>query len=126
MNQPLPRHIRSALIAALLGAFGCGPPAQSTGPDGGCVQPPESCPSSIPSYQSRIAAIVTSRCANCHVAGGSSASWQFTNYDQTFALRQETQSQVGSCLMPPANAEPLTTEDRTALLQWLVCGAPRN
>jgi hypothetical protein len=34
--------------------------------------------------------------------------------------------QVNACAMPPADAGPLSTIDRTALLGWLVCKAPEN
>jgi hypothetical protein len=49
-----------------------------------------------------------------------------TNYDQTYALRFEIQGQLANCVMPPPDAGMLDSASRTALLDWLVCGAPQN
>jgi hypothetical protein len=35
-------------------------------------------------------------------------------------------NQVYACTMPPATAAKPTTQEREALLEWLVCGAPQN
>ncbi len=40
---------------------------------------------------------------------------------------QLIETQVYRCLMPPSDGStPLSDDERTELLQWLVCGAPNT
>ncbi len=49
-----------------------------------------------------------------------------TTYAKVFSQRQAMLSQVAACLMPTAAAPALAAAQRSALLQYFVCGAPDN
>jgi uncharacterized membrane protein len=93
---------------------------------GGCPHELPSACASAPSYQAQIAPIVAARCATCHAPGGVEASKPLDTYAALHARRGSVLDQVYNCLMPLPGAPPLTTEERAALLGWLVCDAPEN
>ncbi len=86
---------------------------------------PADCPSPAPTYTDDVAAIIEARCWECHGPGGAEqARHDFSTYDSVYAQRGSMLTQVYSCRMPPAEAAPLASDERAALLSWLVCGAP--
>jgi len=87
---------------------------------------PTSCPSPAPSYQSSIAPLISAHCLVCHSPGGQEASFPFVTYQEVFTERSPILDQVFACNMPPSGQPQLSTQERTQLLTWLVCGAPNN
>jgi cytochrome c5 len=130
------RYVRAAKrIVSVLGCvapIACGSGQASTAPDGGdaasCPNDlPASCPASPPSYQNDVEAILQRRCTGCHVDGGEGAPVVLTTYGDVHKQRQSVLTQVYSCRMPRSDApSQLSADERKALLEWLVCGAPNN
>lgn len=86
---------------------------------------PADCPTPAPTYADDAAPIIEARCFECHGPGGvAQPRRDFTTYDGVFAQRGPMLNQVYACRMPPEGAMPLLPDERTVLLQWLVCGAP--
>jgi uncharacterized membrane protein len=120
------------LFASLL-FLGCSddpqpdPPDMSAGAGGGSC--PNDLPSSaecsagVPSYRADAAPIIERRCNSCHFPGNSQSEDVFVDYAGVYAQRQTVLTRIYSCVMPPAAAAPLTSEERATLLEWLVCGA---
>ena len=94
--------------------------------DTGCPNDlPAACPADVPDYGTDIAPIIEDRCLSCHSPGGEgSVGHDFTTYQTLYNQQTDVLSQVYGCKMPPSGATPLSTAERTLLLDWLVCGAP--
>ena len=128
--------LRSTIIAAttittitlvLQGIVACSHSSPDPTPASTCPQDlPATCPSPPPSYKNDVADILDARCNRCHGSGGSAAEKPLTDYASVYRLRSGVLNQTYSCNMPPKDEKQLTTEQRAALLQWLVCGAPNN
>jgi hypothetical protein len=116
------------LFLLLVGAAGCSSASGYEDPaDGGasCPNPPNSCSKPIPSYGAVIEPILEQSCITCHGPKGI-AGYSEATYEQVHEQLEPILSQVSGCVMPPPPYPPLTTEQREALLDWLVCGAPDN
>jgi len=88
---------------------------------------PATCPSVVPSWSNQVHAIVDARCGQCHTDGGVEAKEHaFDTYAHVYAQRTSILTQLASCKMPPPDAAPLTSDERAAILGWLVCHAPEN
>lgn len=99
----------------------------ATGGEGGCPNDlPDACPSSDPSYSTDVVPILESRCLDCHSPGGPAETTPLGGYDSVYSIRTTVLTRVYGCKMPPADATPLTPEERATLLAWLVCGAKDN
>lgn len=117
-----------SLALALTGA--CTPGA-APGDDDAVVCPTglpsdSGCPDSAPSYQNEIQPLVDSYCNGCHYNGNHNSSQVLETYDDLHRSVSLVEKQVYHCEMPPSGEMPLPSRERTALLQWLVCGAPNN
>lgn len=84
------------------------------------------CASEVPSYEREVASIVERRCATCHYPENTQSQQVFAVHDDLYSSRQTVLTRVYGCVMPPTGAPSLTPEERRALLQWFVCGAPDN
>ena len=122
---------------ALLGAIaGCAGDSQPDPPDmagfageGACPSDLPSnaaCASELPSYERELAPIIEQRCATCHYPGNTQSGDVFAEYDDVYSIRQTVLTRIYACVMPPDGAPALTPAERSALLQWFVCGAPEN
>jgi hypothetical protein len=114
----------AVVLAAALAAPAC---SSSTQGQSACPNVrPTSCPSTVPSYERDVAPILHSSCTlYCHSPTGI-AGHSETTYADVYAQRSSINDQVNGCSMPPSNATPLTTAQRTTLLAWLACNAPDN
>lgn len=119
-NQSLPPRV--GLGALLLGVLGCGssPPATMT-TTGQCPDAPPSCPAPAPAYAD-VSALIARDCVPCH--GANTGGKDESSYASITGQSEALFVQVGNCLMPPQGSPQLTTDERTLLLSWLVCGAP--
>jgi hypothetical protein len=119
--------MRTRFAGWLLGAVvaaGCG--SGSGGTADVCPNDlPASCPSSVPSYAKTIAPALMAKCVFCHEPGGPSVH-SLQTYADVYALRGSVLDQVYASKMPQAGSPPLTSDERAALLAWLVCEAPNN
>jgi hypothetical protein len=70
--------------------------------------------------------IVEAGCVACHYPGNPYSQFVLSTYPDLYKNRGSALNQVYACLMPLADAAPLTPADRADLLTWLVCGAPDN
>jgi uncharacterized membrane protein len=123
------------LVAALLP--GCSSSAGSS-PDAADASEADarSCPSQLPSgsdcattaprYEGVIAPLLAARCGECHSPSGVESVTLFDTIARIKADSMQVHifTQIYQCLMPPAAAPPLTSEERETLLQWFVCDAP--
>jgi uncharacterized membrane protein len=108
---------------------GCASPSDpSTHPMSCDVSLPASddCATAAPSYAADIAPLVSARCLGCHSAGNPNSSVVLETQAEFKQQRQLVETQLYRCAMPPSNGVPLTSDERTELLKWLVCGAPDN
>jgi hypothetical protein len=86
---------------------------------------PNGCTTPAPSYATQIETIIHDRCFPCHDSTGEEgASHDLSTYAKVHAQFGSVLTQVYSCSMPPATAPQPTSDQRAALLAWLVCGAP--
>jgi hypothetical protein len=116
------------LFMILLGAAACSSGSGSPAPgDAGstCPNAPTSCSKPIPSYSAVIEPILQQNCIPCHGPMGS-AGYSEATYELVDKQVEPILSFVSGCMMPPSSYPPLTAEQRDALLDWLVCGAPNN
>jgi len=87
-------------------------------PDGG------DCPTASPAYDD-VAPIFAARCTICHHPGGLETRFQFDSYSaihDTPTIRSDIFFQIYSCRMPPSCAPNLHPDERSALLEWFICG----
>jgi uncharacterized membrane protein len=116
-------HLGLALSLALV--LACGGKEDSISKD--CPRDlPDACPTPTPSYANEVSAIFTTHCTSCHSPGGENSSLPLDTYEQIFSNRRDVLDQVYSCLMPNTGGVPLSSDERAALLAWLVCGSPNN
>jgi len=92
------------------------------------LPPDDDCPDAAPSYATVLSGIIARKCTVCHRTGGLEPVNQF---DTLAKIQKNNQfihmlTQVYTCRMPQACGEPLTTDEKQELEQWLVCGAPNN
>jgi hypothetical protein len=87
---------------------------------------PAACPSVVPSYKDDVAFILDVHCNRCHAVDGEAADRPLTDYVNVYRQRSAVLNQIYNCHMPPEPERPLTTEQRTKVLAWLVCKAPNN
>jgi uncharacterized membrane protein len=73
-----------------------------------------------------VAPVLEQRCVGCHFPGNTQSGNVLRDYADVFRQRQTVLSRIYSCVMPPAEAPALTSNERQALLEWFVCGAPDN
>jgi hypothetical protein len=85
---------------------------------------PMSCPSPTPSYAGQVSQIIANRCLSCHTPGGPGASVPLASWTQVNSRFSSVLDQVYACRMPQDAGLP--TDERQALLGWLVCMAPNN
>jgi uncharacterized membrane protein len=111
-------------VALVVAAPACGPDEPSTS----CPRDlPMSCPMPAPSFSGQVRAIYQAKCQDCHTPGGMESTKPFTTLAQIKAEPLSTMlGQVYNCVMPKAGAPQLTTDERQALLAWLVCEEPDN
>ena len=93
-----------------------------------CPSDGTNCVGAAPSYANDVAPIVSSNCNGCHSAGGTASDWPLATYDDVFKVKAAAFTAVYGCVMPPADdpVDQLTYAQRTTLIQWLACGAPKN
>jgi hypothetical protein len=122
---------------ALLASLGaCGGDSQPDPPDTGDAAGSIECPSGLPSnaacagdapsYELTVAPIIERRCGGCHFPGNTQSGDVFAEYGDIYPVRQTVLTRLYTCAMPPEGAPSLTPDERRALLQWFVCGAPEN
>jgi hypothetical protein len=87
---------------------------------------PAACPTNAPTYTTDIAPIVQASCTPCHAPGGTESGRLLTTYAGISAQSGSALNQVYACRMPPLGSPRLSAADRTALMAWLVCGAPND
>lgn len=84
------------------------------------------CPDTAPSYEKEIAPLLDAHCGGCHYSGNKNSKQVLETYDDVHASVSVIEKEVYRCEMPPAGEPLLGEPERSALLQWLVCGAPDN
>ena len=90
---------------------------------------PSACSSPMPSYSDSVERLLQTRCSPCHFPGGlADGNFDFSSYENVFAVRTPVLAEITGCAMPPATSSsgPLTTTERATLLAWLACDAPNN
>jgi len=97
-------------------------------PEAGCPRDlPSSCELPAPSWMNVVQPIIVQRCNDCHGGGGvEQAAFDFSTYQGVRKAFGSVLNNVYGCQMPPPDAGALTSEQRQALLAWLVCAAPNN
>jgi hypothetical protein len=119
-----------AVTLALSVLTACSPAANGGGDDAfvcpSGLPSDSACPDSAPSYKDEIQPLVDSYCAGCHYTGNHNSSQVLETYDDLHKSVSLVEKQIYQCEMPPSGEPQLPTRERTALLQWLVCGAPDN
>lgn len=85
---------------------------------------PGACPSPAPRWTGQVDAIVAAKCTSCHQPGAQAPSPTFHTYTLAVAAAQRIEMQVYGCRMPLGTAPQLTTDERAAILGWVVCGMP--
>ena len=84
------------------------------------------CGGKVPSYQSDVSSTIAARCGTCHGPGGIEAALPLSTHAQLYDQRRTGLNQIFTCLIPPACAMNLSSDERATLLLWLVCGSLDN
>ncbi len=109
------------VLAAMLG-LSCTPPVE--------VACPNDLPSTCvvaPSWSLKVSPIFNRACVSCHGGDGGEAAHPMVTWADVAARKTSVLSQIYACKMPTADAGvTFTSEERSVVLQWLVCGAPEN
>ena len=123
------RALRSAssgsllIGVCLLAGGGCSSDSNRGGALVCTVQAPTVCPDPAPHWAD-VAPIFQNRCVECHngMVGG---PWPLMQYQHVADWQDLVRAHVLSCTMPPPDAGvPMTDEERTAILTWILCGFP--
>jgi hypothetical protein len=121
------------LFLASCVALGCGQTStepKDAAPSPSCaVIDASTCQNPIPSYSRDVAPALDRTCnSTCHAPGV--GPWPLTNYADVFDWGSIIGGDIAQCTMPPPDAGAgngnLTDQERAAILNWLVCGAPNN
>jgi len=118
--------IGAALLAGLPAA--CSDAGSGSLDEAGTAECPSlvrACPRQVPSYAHEVEPLLANRCVVCHSPYGGYGFDEET-HAEVAAQSGAMLTQVADCMMPPSGMAPLTTAERQALLDWLVCGAPDN
>lgn len=86
---------------------------------------PDSCPvdAATPSFVNDVFPIIQTRCQKCH-RPTKPRDPDLGSYDAIYAQRRAILYQIYSCTMP--NDGSMTSDERTTVMDWFVCGAPNN
>lgn len=92
---------------------------------------PTTCPSPAPTYSADVAPVIQRHCTLCHSPDGENQTPTLLTYgDVTAGAMAKTAHdvlvQIHACNMPPSDQPPLTSDERQAILGWIVCGANDN
>lgn len=92
---------------------------------------PTTCPSPAPTYSADVAPVIQQHCTLCHSPDGENQTPTLVTYgDVTAGAMAKTAHdvlvQIHACNMPPADQPPLTSDERQAILGWIVCGAKND
>ena len=85
------------------------------------VEAPTACPDPAPHYPD-IQPIIQRTCVPCHngMVGG---PWPLLQYSHVADWQDVIRAFVLDCSMPPPDAGvPMSDEERTAILTWILCG----
>ncbi len=83
------------------------------------------CMKPAPSYAKDVAPVLDKDCnRTCHAPGV--GPWPLTSYGDVVAWSAPLELDLQGCTMPPPDAGPISSHDRTTLLDWLACGTPNN
>jgi hypothetical protein len=114
----------AALCIAAGVVLACSSPAD---PPAACPDDQATCPVSPPSWATQVQPIVQKGCFPCHADGGAAGpQFDYSTYAGVHRAYTEMIVQLSACNMPPADAAPLSGDDRATLLAWLGCRAPNN
>ncbi len=95
------------------------------GPLNGEVTPPPPTVEVI-SYEMVKAQVLAPRCIGCHSdSGGNRGDVNLETYDNVLAVTNSIESEIETGSMPPRN-KPLTPDQKTLILKWIVLGTPKN
>jgi hypothetical protein len=131
MNVPVPAPIAAvarspfAALAAAALVLGCGSGTASPEAPDAAPPAPLSCDAGVPSYATEIQPIIREACLPCHSPGGP-AGFDESTYQDVSSQAANMLTMVVQGGMPPVNGPQLTSAQRTALVDWLECGAPNN
>jgi hypothetical protein len=78
---------------------------------------------SDPNYDDDISSILKDKCESCHAGSDENA---LDTYKKAKALKDKIKSEVASGDMPPKNKSPLTSNEKTAIKNWVTAGAPES
>ena len=119
---------RSSAVALLVivVALGVGCGGGSSTPPACPVDIPSTCPAIAPSFAADVLPLVNRYCGPCHAPNGESASRPLQTYAQISGRAGSIEIDLSSCLMPPSSHAQPTSGERTAILNWIVCGAQDN
>jgi len=125
INGVIVRTGRSAVVVA---ALACTVAWMSVG----CIsQDAVACPSPAPTYSADVAPLIQTHCTMCHSPSGENQTPTLVTYDDVTAgsmqqTAHEVLVQIHACNMPPPDQPQLTSDERQAILGWIVCGAMNN
>jgi hypothetical protein len=116
----MPRYSLFLALASLLGA--CSPKADKTCPT---TDQAECLDAATVSYDGDIGVILNARCTPCHATGGVESTIILTDYAHASGEQMSIAGQLVTCSMPPDGSPQLSADERTQILTWLSCGAPK-
>lgn len=87
------------------------------------VQAPTVCPEPMPHWPD-VQPIFQTNCVLCHY-GAVGGPWPLILYEHVRDWQDLVRDMVLDCSMPPADAGfTMSNEDRTRILEWILCGYP--
>jgi hypothetical protein len=100
-----------------------------TQPSGCTFIDASACQSPIPSYSKDVAPVLDRACnTTCHAPGV--GPWPLTDWANVADWGDIIGGDIEQCSMPPMDAGAgngtLSDQERSTILNWLVCGAPNN
>jgi hypothetical protein len=89
------------------------------------VEAPTACPDPPPRFAD-VAPIFGSRCVTpCH-NGAPNGPWPLVRYEHISDWQDDVRAHLLGCTMPPLDAGiPITAEEKTLILTWILCGLPQ-
>ena len=110
-----------------------GLPAVTTGQLAACPNDlPDACPEGgpPPTYDADVGPLIDRYCVSCHSPGGAAPDHLFDNYERLRDNHKtgpnDVYKQIYTCRMPPVILPQPTLAERETILNWYVCGLPKN
>jgi hypothetical protein len=86
--------------------------------------PPEACSAPDRGFAT-VMPVIERACGSCHDGADPAGPWPLTSYEDVTDWADLVRTDLSNCAMPPpASGVALSTAERGAIIDWILCGSP--